>query len=817
MIEILGCLTYEHNLPLLFLAVGVCCMACFVSANVVRRLRLVARGHRVIWAIVAGLVYGCGVWATHFIAMLAFQPGLPISYAPGLTAVSALVAVLGAALAFPLVQASGKPRRGRALAGGTVLGLSVGAMHFMGMSAMRLPGTVEFSPPHAVLSVLAGGGLAALALARRFDRRRGRLAAACLLAVSILCLHFLGMAGTTILPDGNVEVAGGGLDGHLLAITTAAVVAAIATVGLSSVVLEEKLWGERTRDAARLRRLASGTFEGLLIHRGGTILDVNETLARLVGLPAAALVGHDITRILPAGVASRLRADPEAVANGTAALELELVTEGGRSIPVEILSRVIEEVKTGWRRRARLQPACAVAIRDLTERKRAEAQIRYLAHHDGLTGLPNRALLADRAHQVLELAAREGRGAAILCLDLDRFKTVNDVMGHEGGDRLLAQVAERLRASLRASDTVARLGGDEFAIIKADLDTPEAGAALANRVIAALSVPYDLDGQVFEIGTSVGIALFPGDGRTVPRLLHNADTALYRAKRDGRGVYRFFEPAMDQRLLERRAMERDLRVAVERGEMFLVYQPQFDTMTRELVGQEALLRWTHPARGVVPPSDFVPLAEEAGLIIPLGRWVLETACIEAAGWPVPCRVAVNLSPAQFRQPDLVAAISGILERTGLPPQRLKMEVTEGLLIGDTERALTVLRALKAMGIFLSLDDFGTGYSSLGYLRRFPFDELKIDQSFVRGLGRDVESAAIIEAVLALGRSLGLSVVAEGVETEEQLGMLRSRGCPQVQGYLLGRPARSGEFFAAAVTPRLPETLLAASPHMHGSA
>ncbi|MFC0406692.1 bifunctional diguanylate cyclase/phosphodiesterase [Roseomonas elaeocarpi] len=798
-------LHHEHNTALLLLAVGVCCMACFVSANLLWKLKIVAPVHRTRWAVGAGLVYGSGVWATHFIAMLAFEPGLPVSYAPGLTAVSALVAATGAALAFLFGQPPGHAVGRRALTGGTVLGLTVGAMHYMGMSAIRLSGTIEFAPLYVVTSVLGGGILAVLALLCRLNQRQGRLAAAGLLAASILCLHFTGMAGTTILPSAGVVVASGGLDERLLALTVAAIVAAIAVVGLSSVIFEEKLQGERTRDAERLGRLASGTFEGLFIHRGGMILDVNEALVRLVGRPAEALIGQDIATILPAEAADRLRTDYDVPTddNILPTMEVELGAEAGRSIPVEILSRAIENVDVTERQNL---PACAVAVRDLTERRRAEAQIRYLAHHDGLTGLPNRILLADRSRQVLELASREGNGVAILCLDLDRFKAVNDIMGHDGGDQLLIQVAERLRAVLRASDTVARLGGDEFVIVQGGLDNPEGAAALAERVAATLSEPFELDGQVFEVGTSIGIALFPTDGKTVPRLLRNADTALYRAKREGGDLYRFFEPAMDQRLMERRAMERDLRAAIERNELYLVYQPQFDTMTGELVGQEALLRWCHPERGIVPPADFVPLAEESGFILPLGLWALERACTEAASWPVPCRVAVNLSPAQFRQPDLIAVITAILERSGLPPQRLKMEVTEGLLISDTERALTLLHALKEKGIFLSLDDFGTGYSSLSYLRRFPFDELKIDQSFVGGLGRDLGSAAIIEAVLALSRSLGLSVVAEGVETEEQMRMLRDWKCPRVQGFLLGRPVRSDELFSTATWVRTPAEL-----------
>ncbi|MBP0491431.1 bifunctional diguanylate cyclase/phosphodiesterase [Pararoseomonas indoligenes] len=810
MLQVLGCLQHEHSPALLILAAGVCFMACFVCTNIVRRAGLVEPAHRKLWNLGAGMVYGSGVWATHFIAMLALRSGLPITYNPDITALSALMAVAGAALAFQIGQIPGLGGSGtssgrmRAVLAGAVLGLTVGAMHYTGMSAMRLPGHLEFSPVHAVLAVLIGAGLAATALSRRLDNRPRRLLASGLLAGSILALHFIGMAGATIVPDGGVWAADSGLDERLIAITVAAVVGTVAVVSHISVAFEEKLWGKGARDANRLRRLVNNTSEGLFIHRGGKILDVNEPLARLLGRPAEALVGQDISAILPAEAVARLQDDASLRPDTTSPLEVELTAESGRRTPVEIMSRVIEDAdEEGWRR---APLAHAVAVRDPTERKRAEERIRYLALHDGLTGLPNRTLLADRANQALETATREGRSIAVLCLDLDRFKTVNDLLGHDGGDQLLLQVAERLRVLVRGGDTIARLGGDEFAILQADLGAPEDAAALAGRVIEALSAPFEIEGQTFQLGTSVGVAISPADGRTVPRLLRNADTALDRAKRDGRGIHCFFEAALDQRLMQRRTLERDLRMAIERGELHLAYQPQCDTRTREMVSAEALLRWNHPQRGAVSPAEFVPLAEESGFIRPLGRWVLETACAEAAKWPIPCRVAVNISPAQFRQPDLLAVIAQVLERSGLPPQRLKMEVTEGLLIGETERALTLLRALKDMGIALSLDDFGTGYSSLSYLRRFPFDEIKIDQSFVRGLGQDVESAAIVEAVLALSRSLGMIVVAEGVETEQQLEILRSRNCPRVQGYLLGRPVPSADLFRSRSAELVPEAV-----------
>ncbi|WP_169747515.1 putative bifunctional diguanylate cyclase/phosphodiesterase [Belnapia moabensis] len=431
-----------------------------------------------------------------------------------------------------------------------------------------------------------------------------------------------------------------------------------------------------------------------------------------------------------------------------------------------------------------------VAWRRTRERRAAEARVHHLAHHDLLTGLPNRGSFSEALGAALSRAQRDGSQVAVIALDLDRFKEVNDALGHAAGDALLCEVARRLRAELRQEDTVARLGGDEFMVVQVGIAQPHGAARLAERLVAVLSEPYDLPGgqRVAACGASAGVAVAPSDANGTEALLRAADAALYRAKADGRGVARFFEAGMDEVLAERRRLTHDLRCAVAEGGFELAYQPLQELPEGRLVGFEALIRWRHPERGLVPPSQFIPIAEETGLIIPIGAWVLRQACREASTWPEGIRVAVNLSPAQFRNSAaLLATVSDALTATGLAPSRLELEVTEGLLLQDTDAVMATLSAVRDLGCGISMDDFGTGYSSLAYLWRFPFDKLKIDQSFIKNMDVEPKAMAVVSTIIALGRALGMTITAEGIETEEQVEALSDVGCNQGQGYLLGRP------------------------------
>ena len=433
-----------------------------------------------------------------------------------------------------------------------------------------------------------------------------------------------------------------------------------------------------------------------------------------------------------------------------------------------------------------------VAVVDVTERKQAEARIAYMAHHDALTDLPNRVLFHEQLNELLARVRRHSESLAVYCLDLDHFKGVNDTLGHPMGDALLQAVAQRLRKCLRDSDLVARLGGDEFAVVQYPLGSPNEASTLAGLLIETVSKPYQVHGHEFVIGASIGIALAPGDGHEADGLLRNADIALYRARAEGRGTAHFFEPEMDRRIQARRMLELDLRKAFANGEFELFYQPLISLSTNAINGFEALLRWRHPERGLVAPGEFIPLAEEIGLIAPLGEWVLRTACTEAMRWPGELKVAVNLSPAQFRSRGVVNAVLTALAYSRLPADRLELEITESVLLGETDANLATLHQLREIGVRISMDDFGTGYSSLSYLRCFPFDKIKIDRSFVRELSERPDCVAIIRAVAGLGSSLGIATTAEGIETVEQLECVRAEGCTEVQGFLFSPPRPASE-------------------------
>lgn len=526
-----------------------------------------------------------------------------------------------------------------------------------------------------------------------------------------------------------------------------------------------------------LRRLADAAYEGLVVVQDGVIIDANAAFCKLVGARLEGLKGRGlIDQILffddGAGADMGVEGRREGAVQPC---------DGAREIPVEVLARRLEEDGQSE------GEIVVLAIRDLTERRSADEKIRYLAEHDGLTGLPNRTALQTQLTETLDRAQASGEMVAVICVDLDQFKEANDLHGQAAGDALLMDAAARLASLVAAPSFAARLGADEFILVQVGGEQPSAAGDLASKVIESFTEPCYFEDKELSISATLGVSLFPEDGRSSSEMLANADLALVRAKENARGSYRFFSRDMDDSIRERRALARDLKEGIERDELVVYYQPLALAASGEVASFEALVRWKHPVRGLIPPFEFIAIAEEYNLISALGEWVLRRACAEAASWEKPLGVAVNLSPLQLGTPGLASLVHEVLIETGLSPKRLELEITESALFADPQGALDNLRRLKALGARIAMDDFGTGFSSLSTLQSFPFDKLKIDKSFVEKIHTDERGTAIVRAVLGLGRSLGIPVTAEGVETEQQRDFLREEGAATLQGYLIGRP------------------------------
>jgi diguanylate cyclase (GGDEF)-like protein/PAS domain S-box-containing protein len=700
--------------------------------------------------------------------MLAFTLGIPSGYNIVLTMLSLVAAILltGAGLAVSLTP---NWRHGPWL-GGAIVGGGIAAMHYTGMAAFEIEGIILWDPVLVATSIVLGAAIGAVALpvGLHGKEEKWKIGGAVLLTLAIVSHHFTAMGAVSIIPDPTIEVSPSALPAGLLAIGVAIASVAIVGLALAGVVLDVRDHRRSELEVERMRDLADASVEGLLVCDGEVIVSVNSSFASLAGLSTANVVGTRLAQCFPDPAARA-----ELLSGSRKTVETSLRHRDGSTTPVELILRPI--VYAGRAHQV-------IAVRDLKARKDAEQHIYFLAHHDALTSLPNRSHFNARIDQEIALLAA-GKSLAVLCLDLDKFKEVNDLFGHTTGDNVLQMVASRVTAVLGERQMMARLGGDEFAILMPNVANPAAASRLAETILEALRAPGDA-GET-HIATSIGIALCPDDAKDRHSLLTHADTALYRAKNEGRNTYRFFEARMGVEVRERRLLEHDLRHAIARDELRLVYQPQKIVQSYAVSGFEALLRWKHPTRGEISPAVFIPIAEETGSILQIGDWVLRTACREAASWTKPLKVAVNVSAAQLYNSSFVQELHQILLETGLPPRRLEIEITETALVRDFNRALATLRQIKALGVAIAMDDFGTGYSSLSNLRAFPFDRIKIDGSFIKSVNSNEQAATIVRAVLGLGRGLGLPVIAEGVETGAELKFLQDELCTEVQGYLLG--------------------------------
>jgi diguanylate cyclase len=776
MLKVYNCIATAHDLRLVALAAFICVLASVAAIRLLRYARISTGRMRGVWLTVSAVSTGFGIWATHFVAMLAFEPGLPSGYNIELTILSLIAAILltGAGLAVSLMD---DWRHGPWLGGAIVAG-GIAAMHYMGMAAFEVAGIVIWDPALVVASIVLGAVIGAIALpvGLHGEHEGWKLGGALLLTLAICSHHFTAMGAVSIIPDSNVTISQTALPAGLLAIGVT--IASLGILGLATagVVLDIRDHRRSELETDRMRDLADASVEGLLVCDGQTIVSANKSFSQLAGVAANSLVGGTLESCFPDSVARfKLMSQPNH------AVETELRHRDGSATPVELIMRPIIFAE---------RPHHVIAVRDLRARKAAERHIHFLAHHDSLTGLPNRSFFHTRVDQ--EIAALPpGKSLGVLCLDLDRFKEINDLFGHAAGDRTLQTVASRISALLDDRQMIARLGGDEFAILVPDIAGPDAAGRLAESILEALR--ESPDAPEMSVGTSIGIALSPDDAPDRQSLLNHADVALYRAKQEGRNTYRFFEAKMGAEVRNRRQLEHDLRQAIAHDELWLAYQPQLDVRHGNVVGFEALLRWKNQARGEISPGVFIPIAEEIGAILPIGDWVLREACREAATWQVPLKVAVNVSAVQLHNATFAQELHQILIETGLPGKRLEIEITETALVRDLNRTLATLRQVKALGVEIAMDDFGTGYSSLSNLRAFPFDRIKIDRSFIKSVHSNQQAATIVRAVLGLGKGLGLPVIAEGVETNDELRFLQEESCDEVQGYLLGRPAAIDSF------------------------
>jgi len=780
MYQVLTCLTTEHDWRLVMLAGVICFLASSVAISLFDRARSSQGYARVVWTALDAAVSGCGIWATHFIAVLAYDPGAGAGYSIRVTVLSLVFAVLITGIGLGIAL-SGE-RRVWAAIGGAVVGIGVAAMHYTGMVALELPARISWSPDIVIASVVFGsvfGALALLVATGRGGASRSAIAAV-LLTLAIVSHHFTAMGAVTLIADPTIVFSGLAISPIVLSFLVAGSAFVILGIALSVASMDRRAESALNKQKMLLDTALENMSQGLcMFDAQGRILLFNKNYTMMTARTDVDLRGRSLFDVLeelkaagrwegePGEFFAKLIADAQAGRGAT-----RVIHQRGRTI------RIVDQPMKGggW----------VATFEDITEWEQAQAQISHMARHDALTSLPNRTLFREELEQALSMV-RPADQLAVLCLDLDHFKKINDTLGHPIGDALLSQVAARLRQCAGPNDTVARLGGDEFAVVQFCRGCdPSAVPALASHIVEAVAAPYEINGHQLVIGVSIGISLAPEDGDNPDALLKNADLALYRAKADGRGTYRFFEAGMDARAQARRLLELDLRLALQRNEFEVHYQPIRDIASDEIVVCEALVRWKHPLRGLIGPNQFIPLAEENGLIIKLGEWVLRTACRDAARWSTAC-VAVNLSPAQFKNPDLVATVTSALGDSGLPASRLELEITESVLLQNSEATRGILHELRALGLKISLDDFGTGYSSLSYLRSFPFDKIKIDRSFVSELASSNDSLAIVRAVTGLGKSLGIVTTAEGVETDAQLEMLSREGCDQAQGYLISKP------------------------------
>jgi len=746
---------------------------------------------------------GGGIWAMHYIGMLALLLCTRVDYAPAPTILSMLPALGASAVALHMLARQRITAR-QLIASGVLVGAGIGAMHYSGMSAMEMTAKLRYDPWAFALSILVAVVLAMPALWVRFGLRKwGRMSPAWSVAISgivmglaISGMHYTGMWAARFIgtPTTALQPAMGA---SFIAPTIAffTVVLTILVVGVNGAIRYRQLYHQSQFNESRLQAILDTAVDGIItVDSGGIVQSLNRSIEGLFGWHPTEVIGEHIRMLIPEFDVTQ----HDAFQRGRLLKDPAQVHSVGKEVIGKCKDGMLTPVRLAFGKVTLLERSLFVGIiSDISERKSAEEKINFIAFHDNLTELPNRILLQDRFEQAMEHARREKSKVGLLFFDLDHFRTINDSLGHAVGDALIKAVAERLKDCVRASDTISRHGGDEFLVILQNIPDAEVAAPILAKIVDQLMQPYEIEGLELHTSVSIGVAIYPDDGMDFDTIMKKADMAMYRAKDAGRNTFRLFDEQMNVDVVEQLKMRNGLRRALENNEFVLHYQPQIDLATGKLIGAEALIRWAHPEHGLIYPGRFIQVAEDSGLIVQIGEWVLREACRQAVEWHQAgihnLVMAVNFSAVQFKRSDLVHLVSSVLNESGIAPALLELELTESILIADTENMLATVRRLKQLGVKLSIDDFGTGYSSLSYLKRFAVDKLKVDQSFVRDLATDEDDAVIVGAIIQMAKSLGLATIAEGVENAETLSLIKALGCEEAQGYHFAKPMPAADF------------------------